>query len=893
MKILFVLLHPGYLRHYESTIAELARRGHRVHLAFTHPNSVRDQEGDITQRLATAHPGISHGTAPKRGDAWSSLANLIRGMIDVLRYLHPRYAQAPKLRSRVGLKTGELLARVLHSRVISSRPSLAERMIRLLQRMETSIPSSVALESYLREGGYDRVLVSPLVNFASRQEDYVKSARHLGLPVALCVASWDNLSNKGLIRQSLDAVMVWNQAQKTEAMEMHGVAEDRIWITGAQSYDHWFERRPRQDADEFCARLGLSASTSYVLYLCSSKFIGGDQEVNFVRRWVEYLRGCGEPRLREIGILVRPHFENAENWRAFDSSGLGNFAIHPLSGANPITEDAKADFFDSIYHSSVVVGINTSGMIEAGILSKPILTIMDPAFEETQTGTLHFHYLTRLGLVQSAHNLPQHSDQLTAILNDGEPDIQGVRQFISEFVRPFGLKQAAMPRLARAIEEFDLSPQDDRLKSSRLIRTLLYPLLPIASMINKQRIFLKKRRKYRSRQISSSRKSFSRVGRHESNIVLGMINRLHLKEPMQRFLRPITVNRNSVDAIKKMHQEFAQVLSGTQKVIIGPWFSEVGFELLYWLPLLRQELRRHRVDPQRLVVISRGGAIHWYQGIAAHSIDIYDLFDADRFREMLESRLNRVRSQKQSEREELDEIVLNAARKRLEMLETTDVRILHPQLMYQNLRHFWHGYMGMHYLSKNLNFNGLPPGDPDWKRRAGLPECYIAVRFYFRPSFPDNAENRHFIQQVLSRLSAHNTLVLLNPGRKYDDHWDFEPVSGQRIFRIDHLLNAANNLEVQSRVIEGAQSFVGTYGGLSYLPLFYGVPSLSFYSNPESFVQSHQDVANQVARLRGVSYTVLHTDAAGLLGQALGKSPPARSPPGCSSTDPAYDHIFQ
>jgi hypothetical protein len=33
-RILFVMLHPGFIRYYEEAIHELAGAGHEVHLAF-------------------------------------------------------------------------------------------------------------------------------------------------------------------------------------------------------------------------------------------------------------------------------------------------------------------------------------------------------------------------------------------------------------------------------------------------------------------------------------------------------------------------------------------------------------------------------------------------------------------------------------------------------------------------------------------------------------------------------------------------------------------------------------------------------------------------------------------------------------------------------------------
>ena len=41
-------------------------------------------------------------------------------------------------------------------------------------------------------------------------------------------------------------------------------------------------------------------------------------------------------------------------------------------------------------------------------------------------------------------------------------------------------------------------------------------------------------------------------------------------------------------------------------------------------------------------------------------------------------------------------------------------------------------------------------------------------------------------------------------------------------------------------------AFVGTYGGLSYLSPFYGVPSLAFYSDPRAFTVQHLELARRV-----------------------------------------------
>ena len=59
---------------------------------------------------------------------------------------------------------------------------------------------------------------------------------------------------------------------------------------------------------------------------------------------------------------------------------------------------------------------------------------------------------------------------------------------------------------------------------------------------------------------------------------------------------------------------------------------------------------------------------------------------------------------------------------------------------------------------------------------------------------------------------------------------------------VGDLLRPETNLEVQSAVIAGAEAFVGTYGGFSYLAPLMGVNTVAFYSHPTGFRFDHLDV---------------------------------------------------
>ena len=143
-------------------------------------------------------------------------------------------------------------------------------------------------------------------------------------------------------------------------------------------------------------------------------------------------------------------------------------------------EQTKADYFDSMYHSDLVVGLNTSGLIESGIVGKPVFTVLDPAFADTQGGTLHFHYLVEQGLLSVAEDLTRHLAQMARALEDGDRARASRLSFLEAFVRPHGLSRPCSPLLASAIEEAAAIPERVAIAPSGPRRVLRLALAPVA-----------------------------------------------------------------------------------------------------------------------------------------------------------------------------------------------------------------------------------------------------------------------------------------------------------------------------------------------------------------------------------------------------------------------------
>jgi hypothetical protein len=318
------------------------------------------------------------------------------------------------------------------------------------------------------------------------------------------------------------------------------------------------------------------------------------------------------------------------------------------------------------------------------------------------------------------------------------------------------------------------------------------------------------------------------------------------------------------DAVDTVRQELRRLQKTTGPIVIGPWVGEVGFELLYWIPFLNRALREYELDRHRLIVVSRGGAGRWYRHLTNEYVDVFSLFTLEEYRQANEARWDKAGHQKQYRVEQMDRDIFERAKERAGLQQA---ELLHPSLMYRILRFYWFEKAGIGLLDRHTEYRRLAPVERT-SALKDLPAEYVAVRFYFRPSFPDSPENQRFAAHVIRSLSEEIPVVLLNTGLRLDDHEDMD-VPGKNVYRVDDLMRLDQNLEIQTEIISHARAFVGTYGGLAYVGPFYGVPSVSFYSTEEELVPAHLDVSWRLGRTMGVSVTTLHTKMAGLLRGAL------------------------
>ena len=293
---------------------------------------------------------------------------------------------------------------------------------------------------------------------------------------------------------------------------------------------------------------------------------------------------------------------------------------------------------------------------------------------------------------------------------------------------------------------------------------------------------------------------------------------------------------------RKVERQLAALARGHEPILVGPWLSEVGYEVLYWRPFLRWMADRYRISPDRLIAVSRGGVGHWYHGIADRYVELLDLVGAEEFATRNAAR-HAGGDQKQLAPGEFDADIVE--RIATQFLNGRTPRLCHPSLMFRLFRRFWFGDRSLDFFLQHMQFERMvsPGGGLE-----GLPTRFAAVKFYTGPAIPDLPDHRRALRGLVSRVADEMPVVVLDTGLSLDDHRDFLFDGLPNVIRLPERLMPSTNLAVQTKVIAGAELFLGTCGSLAWLAPMLGTPTIGVYAD-DRFLAPHLFVARHAYRL--------------------------------------------
>lgn len=442
LRILFVIRAVENYVYAKSIIENLASRGHELEVVFDRRYSSRDL--GYLRDLKTSN--VKYRWAVTDSSYWRKFFYNCQDILSWRRYFLVR-GQSDFYRERwivyLPLVVKFAIKFPLIRKIIIS--DFAARLLRLIVNVT---PDSSKIVDDLEKFRADVVVATPAnMPFSSCDQEYLRAAKVLKIPTVAPVFSWDNLTTKGLLHVVPDLLLVWNKQQIKEAKKHHNINYEgaKIRICGAYFFDHWFNNQRPANRESFCKKYGLDSKKPIFLYLGTSDSLVGDERW-LVKKLRENLDKSGS--LGKVQIMVRPHpFKNA-----FKDFSMKNIWVIPKKNTWPNREKSIDLYFNSLYHAFAVVGVNTSGFIDAAILDKPIVAILTEKYNLRQVETEHFKQFVKekvLDLVDVAG----FNGSISRILSGIDKHKKERRKFVGNFIRPLGFKVNAGEAAAIAIEK--------------------------------------------------------------------------------------------------------------------------------------------------------------------------------------------------------------------------------------------------------------------------------------------------------------------------------------------------------------------------------------------------------------------------------------------------------
>jgi len=294
-----------------------------------------------------------------------------------------------------------------------------------------------------------------------------------------------------------------------------------------------------------------------------------------------------------------------------------------------------------------------------------------------------------------------------------------------------------------------------------------------------------------------------------------------------------------------VERDIARVVSGSDPIVVGPWLSEVGYEVLYWVPFVRWVQSQYHIPPERLVVVTRGGAAAWYSDITTNAVELFDLMSPDDYAAGNAQRSVEDRGTlKQFGVSSMDQRIVADVQGRL---GSSRVRVLHPSFLYQLFHQFWLGHRPPSFLDKRTRYRRIAAPDV---ALPTLPSEFVAVKFYTAASLPPTDTVRRALQSMVLGLAERTPVVMLDTGLALDDHEDYSFAAASRIHSVRESLRPRDNLAVQTAIISRASSFVGTCGALAWLAPMLGIDTTAVLADAR-FLHGHLQVARRVYQVIG------------------------------------------
>lgn len=206
---------------------------------------------------------------------------------------------------------------------------------------------------------------------------FLQAAKTKGVFALGMVRSWDNTTTKGLLRFIPDKLIVNNEIIAEEAVQYHDIKAEDIFVGGIPQYDLSF-RSDHALRKDFFEKIDVDPQKRLILFAPAGSILSDtDWQLCEILK-----RAFSEKKLPDdLHFLVRNHPGCLPKLEKFEADS--HFTIEwPGTGFKDInykyrelSPDDARHLIDSLYHSQLVISVNSTITIDALPFDKPQIII--------------------------------------------------------------------------------------------------------------------------------------------------------------------------------------------------------------------------------------------------------------------------------------------------------------------------------------------------------------------------------------------------------------------------------------------------------------------------------------------------------------------------------------
>ena len=274
----------------------------------------------------------------------------------------------------------------------------------------------------------------------------VYAARHLGIPTATFIFSWDNLTSKSRMAAPFDHHLVWGEQMRRELLQIYPhVNTDRVHVTGTPQFDCHTNPALLLSREDFCRIVGADPDRPFICYS------GGDagtcpEDQDHVRILLDLVRQgkvYGNPQ-----VLLRPTpVDSGKRYDRVRAEYPELIYCQPewhrpdgmaWSAAVPLQLDLQI-LANLTRHADVNVNLASTMTLDFAIHDRPVVNVAfdvnDPPLRGIPVWDYYYqfeHYrpVTELKAVRVARSPDELAEHVSAYLRDPALDREGRRKLV-------------------------------------------------------------------------------------------------------------------------------------------------------------------------------------------------------------------------------------------------------------------------------------------------------------------------------------------------------------------------------------------------------------------------------------------------------------------------------